>query len=448
MSVSPNLSLPFLQPGQAQKHVTLNESLVRLDALVQIGVESRSLQSPPQSPVEGVKYIAASSPEGAWAGMAWQLWAFQDAAWTAFPPMAGWLAWIKDEAALVVWTGTEWGPAASDTSDFASALSAGAFDRIGVNGAVADTTNRASFNVPSMLLNREVDDINLTLNKEASTHDARLDFQTGFSGRALIGLLGDDDFKIKVSADGQGFKTAISVDAHSGDVGFGTTAPRAPLHLAANGGGDDLQPPNPATALIVSATASTTSWAALSIVSGSQGRARLFFGDPDGEIRGVVEYRNESDSLHFHCEGAERMTVGQGLIVGAPTGGDRGIGTINANAVYDDNALLSCYVFDQAIDGAIDVAVWDKKVTGGLSRHEPLRRFRDRIGGPYDPLTLDGYARHWREKRHLSSMPNERAYDPNTGLSAGEWIQRLVETVEIQAVLIEALNQRLTACLY
>ena len=39
-------------------------------------------------------------------------------------------------------------------------------------------------------------------------------------------------------------------------------------------------------------------------------------------------------------------------------------------------------------------------------------------------------------------MPNEAAFDPEKGMAAGEWIQRLVETVEIQAVLIEELNQR------
>ena len=66
--------------------------------------------------------------------------------------------------------------------------------------------------------------------------------------------------------------------------------------------------------------------------------------------------------------------------------------------------------------------------------------FAARVGGDHDPLTLDGYARHWREKRHLTAMPNKTGYDPQRGLSTGEWVQRLVETVEIQAVLIEALN--------
>lgn len=43
-----------------------------------------------------------------------------------------------------------------------------------------------------------------------------------------------------------------------------------------------------------------------------------------------------------------RMTLHNdgGLVVGSPTGGSKGAGTINAQAVYDDNVLLSDYVFD------------------------------------------------------------------------------------------------------
>ena len=45
-----------------------------------------------------------------------------------------------------------------------------------------------------------------------------------------------------------------------------------------------------------------------------------------------------------YCEA--RVTVAQGVQVGSPTGGDKGAGTLNANAVYDDNTLLTDYVFN------------------------------------------------------------------------------------------------------
>ena len=152
-----------------------------------------------------------------------------------------------------------------------------------------------------------------------------------------------------------------------------------------------------------------------------------------------------------------------GLWSDGASGGSQGANTINAKSVYDDGSLLSCYVFDLVLDGVVETKKWDAKVPDDVVSekyhgddetvisprrtvfrgHEPMRKFVARAGTPHDPLTLDGYARHWREKRHLSSMPNEVNFDPVNGkMSAGEWVQRLVETVEIQAVLIEELNQR------
>lgn len=139
---------------------------------------------------------------------------------------------------------------------------------------------------------------------------------------------------------------------------------------------------------------------------------------------------------------AERLKVAAGLSMTGATGGDKGAGTINATAVYDDNTLLSCYVFDAAIDGKIDLAKWDGKVPGDR-QHEDARRFSTRLDTDTNPLNLDSYIAHWREKRHLTSLPNEEKFDPVQGLPSGAWIQRLVETVEIQAVHISQLHERL-----
>lgn len=147
-----------------------------------------------------------------------------------------------------------------------------------------------------------------------------------------------------------------------------------------------------------------------------------------------------------------------GWAIGSPTGGDKGAGTLNATAVYDDNTLLTCYVLDAALDGRIDMAKWDEKVPNReipaegeqpasveVRIHEDARKFEARLGGKYDPLDIDKYAAHWKEKRHLTSMPNEATFDPEKGMAIGSWVQRLIETVEIQAVHIDNLNQRLKA---
>ena len=58
-----NLLLPYILAAQAQKHVTHNEALRKLDALVQISVVDRDLAAPPASPAEGARYIIAASPD-------------------------------------------------------------------------------------------------------------------------------------------------------------------------------------------------------------------------------------------------------------------------------------------------------------------------------------------------------------------------------------------------
>lgn len=62
---SSNLQLPFLAAGQAQKHVTVNESLLLLDALAQARVVSHQLATEPEAPDDGSLYILPPSKAGA-----------------------------------------------------------------------------------------------------------------------------------------------------------------------------------------------------------------------------------------------------------------------------------------------------------------------------------------------------------------------------------------------
>jgi Protein of unknown function (DUF2793) len=47
MDATSNLHLPFIVAAQAQKHVTHNEALRALDAVVQLAVLDRDLAAPP-----------------------------------------------------------------------------------------------------------------------------------------------------------------------------------------------------------------------------------------------------------------------------------------------------------------------------------------------------------------------------------------------------------------
>ncbi|MBP0438578.1 DUF2793 domain-containing protein [Tianweitania sediminis] len=100
--ISPNLSLPYIMPSQAQKHVTHNEAIRALDALVQIAVLARNVAMPPPSPAEGDRYLVPSGAVEPWADHVGFLAAWQDGAWAFYAPQSGWTAWVQNEAVLLV----------------------------------------------------------------------------------------------------------------------------------------------------------------------------------------------------------------------------------------------------------------------------------------------------------------------------------------------------------
>ncbi|MBB1499488.1 DUF2793 domain-containing protein [Paracoccus sp. MC1862] len=205
-----HLLLPYILAAQAQKHVTHNEALRLLDAMIQLSVLDRDLTAPPVSLADGDRHIVASGATGLWAG--WDLnVAFRvDGAWMRLVPRPGWLAWIADEQAFVVWNGSVW-----ETVGMPQDLKARV---LGLGGATADSYNRLSVNTPAVLLNNDGAGIEATVNKATPANDAALAFKTGFSARALFGLLGSDDFSVKVSPDGSSFIEAIKIDRSSGHV--------------------------------------------------------------------------------------------------------------------------------------------------------------------------------------------------------------------------------------
>ena len=108
MDESANLKLPYIMATQAQKHVTHNEAVRALDALVQINVLDKDLTSPPGSPADGHRYIPASGASSDWNSKDRQITAWQDNAWMFYQPLEGWLAWVADENQLYVYDGTDW----------------------------------------------------------------------------------------------------------------------------------------------------------------------------------------------------------------------------------------------------------------------------------------------------------------------------------------------------
>lgn len=89
------------------------------------------------------------------------------------------------------------------------------FDKLGLGGASPDATNKFAFYGTNLLLNSG-GSIDLTYNKNAAANDASLSFKTGFSTRAIVGTLGDDNLHLRVSPNGSTFYDALVIDRNTG----------------------------------------------------------------------------------------------------------------------------------------------------------------------------------------------------------------------------------------
>ena len=251
MSETTNLALPFIEASQAQKHVTHNEALLVLDALVQTGIVDRDLTSPPASPVDGDAFIPASGSTAQWSGNDLAIAVWQDGAWKFHTPQKGWIVYLTDENMFAFWNGNTW-------SDLSSAM--GALQNIsslGINTA-ADATNKLSVSTDAVLFNHDGNGVQHKLNKNTNSDTASLLFQTNWSGRAEMGTTGDDDFHFKVSPDGAVWNESIRIDKNNGGVTFAKGAlleRHLPASIDLTGGADWWGPADHLTTSYSSGTA-------------------------------------------------------------------------------------------------------------------------------------------------------------------------------------------------
>jgi hypothetical protein len=196
-----NLDMPFIMPSQAQKHVTHNEALLLLDAIVQLSVIGESC-GPPETPEPGDRFVVATDAAHVWSGRDGQIAIWQDGYWAFAKPGTGWRAWFETAGRLKVFDGSAW-------QDLPLPENAGVVT-IGVS-ATADSTNRLSLSSPASLFNHAGDSHRLKINKASAADTATLLFQSGWTGHAEMGLAGNTDFSIKVS-DGSEWKTGLAID--------------------------------------------------------------------------------------------------------------------------------------------------------------------------------------------------------------------------------------------
>lgn len=273
---TPRLKLAQLVSLQELNAITWNEALARLDTLVDLRLNGQAINTPPAAPADGDAYLIGTAPTGAWSGSANQIAACLDGTWRFYAPYDGLKAFVMSTATLIVYQGGTW--RALGSTDFAtksgsetltnktlsgstnnfSAIPNAALVNAGVtlNGhalalggslaltasdvgglaasggaltgglqvpnlgiaAAPDATNKLAISSAAVLFNHAGADARLYLNKAATANTASTLYETNYSGRAEVGLCGDDNFHFKVSANAATWYDALTIAAASGRV--------------------------------------------------------------------------------------------------------------------------------------------------------------------------------------------------------------------------------------
>lgn len=126
----------------------------------------------------------------------------------------------------------------------------------------------------------------------------------------------------------------------------------------------------------------------------TSGTLRLMTQDSGGSVSAVMELFGNG-----------------GVVVGSPTGGNKGLGTINAKAVYDDDTLLT---------GADFVFESD-----------------------YNMMTIAAMSAFVANHKHLPTIDGRAVWETKGKPSLGHLVNQIYETVEVQALYIMELHERI-----
>ncbi|MBL0319825.1 MAG: DUF2793 domain-containing protein [Alphaproteobacteria bacterium] len=107
METTPHVQLPLLYTQQAQKELTVNEALSRIDVLLNTGARSQHIQNPPVEPMIGDVYIVAKTAAGLWSNQDGKI-AYFNQLWRFIIPREGMTMWVMDQDKLITFDGNEW----------------------------------------------------------------------------------------------------------------------------------------------------------------------------------------------------------------------------------------------------------------------------------------------------------------------------------------------------
>lgn len=139
-SETTRLQMSLVQPAQAQKHVTVNEALMRLDGMVGLTLESVTQPVPPAAVLDGQCWGVPAQAQAEWAGRSGQIAIGANGGWVFVPPARGMRAFLRDRGLGAIHDGGGWVPGAVTLDSAGGGMLAGMAEGEVVLGAGSTIT--------------------------------------------------------------------------------------------------------------------------------------------------------------------------------------------------------------------------------------------------------------------------------------------------------------------
>jgi hypothetical protein len=376
-----SIKLPLLFPSQADKHVTVNQSLQKIDTVLMASVTAIGQNTPPSAPTENLKVLVGAQPTGIFVGRTNQLATYLDDDWQFALPQIGWIVFASTEQRYLAFNGTNW-------SDLGKKLGAVQDIPLLGLGTSADPTAPFAAKLNSALWTAlspaegGSGSLRIALNKSSSTQTGSILFQSNYIGRAEFGLVGTDAFSMRVSNDGTNWDTALRLvtggrvelgQGFSGTIDLPQTVPTGKAHVSRDGArfltlyapsgcsGENLFLGDNAGSLSASGTGQNSSYnvgmgvRALTALTTGHGNTSIGHSACQAMTTGIQNTVIGSSALTLATTALQNSALGHAALYSTTTGiGNTGLGfyALFSNSTGTWNTGLGAYSLMYQVDGS------------------------------------------------------------------------------------------------
>jgi hypothetical protein len=210
---TPRLGLSMMLASQADKHVTLNMALEKLDALIGVQAITRALTQPIAAAEAGDIFLLSNSGQGVWSGYPKGTLAYySEAGWTCVGAPNGTLLFVLDEGITLLKKEGDWVPLGSQLGSIAIGMAPAPDAPMTVAGPGMKLVAKET--------GPDAGSVSARLSRTTQTGQSTIIHETLGAARFKAGLIGSNAYKIQACDANSVWNDAVSISSDGTMVRF------------------------------------------------------------------------------------------------------------------------------------------------------------------------------------------------------------------------------------